>query len=44
MAFAEAADAGVPAIDLDPQVQTAHAAIEARFVISTPTAIEDPVD
>ena len=42
--FAEAADAGMPSIELDPQVQTAHATIEARFVISTPTAIEDPVD
>jgi hypothetical protein len=42
--FAEAADAGLPSIELDPQVQTAHAAIEARFVISTPTAIDDPVD
>jgi uncharacterized protein YggE len=39
---AESAD--VPAIDLDPQVQTAQAAIEARFVISTPSVLEDPVD
>jgi uncharacterized protein len=42
--FAEAADAGMPSIDLDPQVQSVHATIEARFRISMPTAIEDPVD
>ena len=40
----ESADAGMPSIDLDPQVQTVHATIEARFRISTPTAISDPVD
>ena len=44
--FARAAmDAGVagggPAVDLDPQVQTVHAAIEARFTISEPTALRD---
>ena len=27
-------EAGLPSIDLDPQVQTVHAAIEARFTIS----------
>ncbi|HTF08260.1 MAG TPA: SIMPL domain-containing protein, partial [Asanoa sp.] len=32
---------GVPAIDLDPQVQSVHAAIEARFTISEPTALRD---
>jgi len=38
-----AADSGMagggPAVDLDPQVQTVHAAIEARFTISEPTAL-----
>jgi uncharacterized protein len=43
--FAGGAEMGdVPAIDLDPQVQTVQAAIDARFLISTPTAIDDPVD
>lgn len=37
-------DASAPSLDLDPQVQTAQAAIEARFVISSPSALEDPVD
>lgn len=41
---AESARSDVPAIDLDPQVQTVQAAIDARFVISPPTAIDDPVD
>jgi uncharacterized protein YggE len=40
----ERAQADVPAIDLDPQLQTAHAAIEARFVISSPSALGEPVD
>ena len=39
-----AESAGVPSIDLDPQVQTAQAAIEARFVISAPSVLEEPVD
>ncbi|MDG4822909.1 SIMPL domain-containing protein [Asanoa sp. WMMD1127] len=30
---------GAPVVDLDPQVQTVHAAIEARFTISEPTAL-----
>jgi uncharacterized protein len=33
-----------PELDLDPQVQTVYANVEARFTISTPTAIEDPLD
>ncbi|GIF73672.1 SIMPL domain-containing protein [Asanoa siamensis] len=32
---------GAPTIDLDPRVQTVHAAIEARFTISEPTALRD---
>ncbi len=32
---------GGPTIDLDPQVQSVHAAIEARFTISEPTALRD---
>ncbi|MEV4617928.1 SIMPL domain-containing protein [Asanoa sp. NPDC049573] len=37
----DAAAGGVPTIDLDPQVQSVHAAIEARFTISEPTALRD---
>ncbi|GAA1840149.1 SIMPL domain-containing protein [Asanoa iriomotensis] len=29
----------MPSVDLDPQVQSVHAAIEARFTISTPTVL-----
>ncbi|MEV0713651.1 SIMPL domain-containing protein [Asanoa sp. NPDC050611] len=31
----------VPSIDLDPQVQTVHAAIEARFTISAPSVLSE---
>jgi len=42
-AMPEAMDlAAAPAIDLDPQPQTVYAAVEARFVISHPTAIDEP--
>jgi uncharacterized protein YggE len=34
--------AEVPAIDLDPQVQTVQAAVEARFTISEPAALREP--
>jgi uncharacterized protein YggE len=33
-----------PEIDLDPQAQTVHSAVEARFSISEPTALAEPVD
>lgn len=32
-----------PQIDLDPQPQTVHAAVEARFAISEPTVLAEPV-
>jgi uncharacterized protein YggE len=45
MSFAaDSREASVPEIDLDPQPQTVHAAVEARFEISIPTALEEPVD
>jgi uncharacterized protein len=31
-----------PQLDLDPQVQTVHASVEARFAISEPTALGEP--
>ncbi|RKR88475.1 hypothetical protein BDK92_2803 [Micromonospora pisi] len=34
----------VPDLDLDPQVQTIQAAIEARFTISEPTVLAEPRD
>jgi hypothetical protein len=33
-----------PEIDLDPQLQTVHSVVEARFAISDPTALAEPVD
>jgi hypothetical protein len=45
MAFAkDAAAESIPQIDLDPQPQSVHAAVEARFTISEPTALREPVD
>ncbi len=40
----DAAAESIPQIDLDPQAQTVHAVVEARFTISEPTALRDPVD
>lgn len=37
-------DASPLELDLDPQVQTVQASIEARFLISTPTVLAEPVD
>lgn len=34
----------VPELDLDPQVQTVQAAVEARFTISEPTVLAEPRD
>ncbi|HEX7745765.1 MAG TPA: SIMPL domain-containing protein [Micromonosporaceae bacterium] len=31
-----------PQLDLDPQVQTVHASVEARFAISEPTVLAEP--
>jgi uncharacterized protein YggE len=36
---APAGEAGPPQLDLDPQVQTVMASVEARFAISEPTAL-----
>ncbi|MDG4767772.1 SIMPL domain-containing protein [Solwaraspora sp. WMMD406] len=36
----EMAPGEVPEIDLDPQVQTVHAVVEARFAISPPTVLD----
>jgi uncharacterized protein YggE len=45
MGFAAAmSDGGAPELDLDPQRQTVYANVAARFTISPPTAIEDPLD
>jgi uncharacterized protein YggE len=33
-----------PQLDLDPQQQTVHAVVEARFAISEPTALREPAD
>ncbi|MEV0391527.1 SIMPL domain-containing protein [Polymorphospora rubra] len=35
---------GPPDLDLDPQVQTVQASVEARFSISPPTVLADPAD
>ena len=34
----------VPDLDLDPQVQTVQASVEARFTISEPTVLAEPRD
>lgn len=39
-----AAQASTPRIDLDPQRQSVHASIEARFTISEPTILAAPLD
>jgi uncharacterized protein len=33
-----------PMLDLDPQQQTVHASVEARFTITEPTKLADPLD
>lgn len=35
---------GPPELDLDPQVQTVHAGVAARFEISEPSVLAEPVD
>jgi uncharacterized protein YggE len=37
-----AAEEAAPQLDLDPQVQTVHASVEARFSISEPTVLGEP--
>lgn len=44
MAHDGASYAGVPELNLDPQRQQVTAQIEARFTISDPTVLADPVD
>jgi len=39
-----ATQASAPQIDLDPQRQSVHASIEARFTISEPTILAAPLD
>ena len=41
---AGAEEAGRPELDLDPQVQTVQASVQARFVISRPSLLVEPVD
>jgi hypothetical protein len=36
--------AGSPEMDLDPQRQTIQANVEARFEISDPTVLAEPLD
>ncbi len=38
------ADAAMPELDLDPQLQQIQAQVEARFSISEPTALAEPLD
>lgn len=35
---------GVPELDLDPQMQSIQASVEARFTISEPTVLAQPRD
>jgi uncharacterized protein YggE len=37
-------EGAVPELDLDPQVQRVYANVEARFTISAPTVVTDPID
>jgi uncharacterized protein YggE len=37
-------DGSTPELELDPQVQHVYANVEARFTISPPTVIDDPLD
>jgi hypothetical protein len=39
-----AAGSAPPELDLEPQRQQVRATIEARFTISEPTVLSDPVD
>lgn len=39
MAFDMAKSGGTPELDLDPQVQTVHAAVRVRFTITEPTGL-----
>jgi uncharacterized protein len=41
-AMAAAAEAGPPQLELDPQLQTVEASVEARFAISEPTVLGEP--
>jgi uncharacterized protein YggE len=44
LAYRAAAPGSLPQLDLEPQRQQITAAIEARFLISDPTALSDPAD
>lgn len=41
---APAGEAAAPRLDLDPEVQTVQASVEARFAISEPTVLSEPGD
>lgn len=43
-AQAAAVDSGPPALEIDPQVQTVYAQVEARFTMTEPTGLAEPRD